>query len=166
MICTIIRLNRNSKTKSHYQKLDKQKVCKISTLCQDKRSLLHCYNYINHCKEFKFKPKSGRYYIWKYNRYFDGKSRVVVYHIICINCEGIYIRETECLRERINKNKSSIRHANVSFFPYSQNISRCKNLKGPLFKIYPFYYESAIMFRKFKKWRFIKSFKPTLKGKL
>ena len=166
MICTIICWKRNLKTKSHYQKLDKRKVCKISIWCQDERSLLHCYNYINHCKEFKLKSKSGRYYIWKYNHYFDCKSRDVVYHIIYINSEGIYIRETECLHKRMNKTKSSIRHANISYFPYLQNICRCKSLKEPLFKVYPFYYESAIMFRKFKEWRFIKSFKSTLMGKL
>ena len=124
---------------------------------QDKRCLLHCHNYINPYKEFKFKLKSGRYYI-----YFDCKSRDVICLIICINCEGTYTEETECLREPMNNTKSSIRQATASFLPYTQHISRCRNLKDPLFKIYPFYYESDLMFRKSKERCFIK---PTLNGK-
>ena len=79
--------------------------------------LFHCNNDIDPCKEFKFKLKSGRYYIWKYNRYFDCKSRDVIYFRICINCEGTYIEETECLRERMNNTKSRITHANASSLP-------------------------------------------------
>ena len=76
--------------------------------------LLYFHNYINPCKEFKFKLKSARYYIWKYNSYFGSKSRDVIYILICINCEGTNIEETECLRERMNNTKSSIRHENAS----------------------------------------------------
>ena len=39
--------------------------------CQDNRCLLHKNNYIIPCTEFKFKLKSGRYFTWKYNRYYD-----------------------------------------------------------------------------------------------
>ena len=56
----------------------------------------------------------------------------------------------ECFRERMDNTKSSIRHANASSLPYTQHISRCRNLKEPLFKVYLFYYESDLMFRKFK----------------
>ena len=35
-------------------------------------------------------------------------------------------------------------------YTYKQHISRCRNLKEPLFKVYPFSYESDIMFQKFK----------------
>ena len=54
--------------------------------CQDKRCLSHYNSYINHLNECEFKLKSGRYHIWKCNRYFDCKSRDVVYLIICLNC--------------------------------------------------------------------------------
>ena len=43
---------------------------------------------------------------------------------------------TECQIELLNNTKSSMRHANASSLPYTQNISRCKNLKEPLFKVY------------------------------
>ena len=86
---------------------------------QDERCFLHCCNYINTCKEFIFKLKSGRYYIWKYNHYFDCKSSNVIYLIICINCEGTYTGETEYLLERMNNTKSSIGHANTSSLLYT-----------------------------------------------
>ena len=114
---------------------------------QDKRCFLHCCNYINPCKEFIFKLKSGRYYVWKYNHYFDCKSSNAIYLIICINCEGTYIGEIKHLLERMNNTKSSIGHANASSLPYTQRITKCRNLKEPLFNVYPFYYESDLMFR-------------------
>ena len=52
---------------------------------QDKRSFLRCNNYINPSKESKFQLKSSRFHIWKYNSYFDCKSRDVIYVTICIN---------------------------------------------------------------------------------
>ena len=78
---------------------------------------------LNLAKNLNLKLKSGRYHIWRYNHYFDYKSRDVIYFIIFINCEGTYIRETECLREHMNNTKSSIRHANALSLPYTQHIS-------------------------------------------
>ena len=65
-----------------------------------------------------------------------------------MNSECTYIGETECLHERKSNTKSSTRKANASFLPYIQHISRCSNLKEPLLKVYPFYYESGVMLRK------------------
>ena len=62
--------------------------------CQDNRCLLHKNNYIIPRTEFKFKLKSGRYFTWKYNRYFDCKCENVIYMIICNSCGGNYIGET------------------------------------------------------------------------
>ena len=81
-----------------------------------------------------FAKNLNLYNIWKYNRYFDCKNRDVIYLIICINCEGTYIGETECLSERINNTKSSIGHANASSLPYTPHISKCRNLKNPCSK--------------------------------
>ena len=134
--------------------------------CQDNRCLLHKNNYIVPCTEFKFKLKSGRYFTWKYNRYFDCKCENVIYMIICNSCGGNYIGETECLRERMNNTKSHIRHTNRNSLPYIQHIYRCNKVIEPMFKIYPFYFENNSMFRKFKEWRFIKRFKPILNTKL
>ena len=59
-----------------------------------------------------------------------------------------------------------MRHANASSLPYTQHINRCRNLKEPFSKVYPFYYKSDLMFQKCKEWRLIIRFKSTLNGKL
>ena len=69
---------------------------------------------------------------------------------------------TEWLRERMNNSKPTIRHPNASSLP----SIRCRDLKEPLFRVYPFYYKSDLMFQKFKEWRFINRFKSIFNGKL
>ena len=73
---------------------------------------------------------------------------------------------TEWLRERMNNTKSTIRHPNASSLPSTRYISRCRDLKEPLFRVYPFYQKSDLMFQKFKEWRFINRFKSIFNGKL
>ena len=59
---------------------------------------------------------------------------LVVSLIICINYEGTYTGETECLHKHMNNTRSSIRHANTSSLLYTQHISTYRNLREPLFK--------------------------------
>ena len=66
--------------------------------------------------------------------------------------------------ELLRNSKSSIRHANATSSPYTQHISRCRNLKEPSFKVYPFYYKSDLMSSIFKEWFFIQGFKDILKA--
>ena len=44
--------------------------------CQDKSCLLQYKNYIKHCKECKFRCKSGRYHFWKCNCYLTVKAEI------------------------------------------------------------------------------------------
>ena len=52
----------------------------------------------------------------------------IIHLVISINYGGTYIGETECLCERLNNTKSSIRYLNASSLPYEQQI-RFRNLK-------------------------------------
>ena len=79
---------------------------------------------------------------------------------------------------KINKNKPEFQkqlkrddaienvviNANGSSLSYTQHITRCRNLKEPLFKVYSFYFKRDLMFQKFKECRFIKQFRQTLNG--
>ena len=56
---------------------------------------------------------------------------------------------TEGQVELLKNTKWSIKHANASSLPYTQHISRSRNLKEALFKVYAFYYKSDLMFWKF-----------------
>ena len=87
-----------------------------------------------------------------------------MYLIVCIKCKGTYIGQTECLRERMNNTKSSIRRVNAPSLPYT-TYQQMQELKRTHVQSLPNLYESDIMFRKFKECRFIKRFKQTLNGK-
>ena len=43
----------------------------------------------------------------------------------------------------------------MHYLYHTQHISRCRNLKETLFEVYTFHYESDLMLRQVKKWRFI-----------
>ena len=55
---------------------------------------------------------------------------------------------TEGQTKLLKNTKSSIRYA--SSLPYTLHITRCRNLKESLFKVYLFYYKSDLMFQKLK----------------
>ena len=84
----------------------------------------------------------------------------------CLHCDEFYIGETQSSRERMNNAKSSIRYPNNAPLPYAQHFNTCSNLKEPYFRCYPIYYESDVMLRRFKEWRFIKRLNPSLNNKL
>ena len=85
--------------------------------------------------------------------------------LLCTKCRENYIGETENLRERTNNSKSHVRNTETPNNPYAKLLCRCSNLREPYFYLYPFYYENNTMFKRFKEWRFIKRFKPSMNNK-
>lgn len=129
--------------------------------CSDKRCTIHTLGYIQPCKFFTFKHKA-KTTTWTFNRRFDCNSKNVIYLLICRGCEAIYIGETSNLRLRHNNAKKDIRGPLKATVPYAGHINRCSQLTEPFYFLYPLFYESCPMKRKFKEWRFINRFCPQL----
>ena len=85
--------------------------------------------------------------------------------LICSHCNEYYIGETKDLRQRSNKSRSDIR-IRPDIYAYTKHFRECSKLVEPYFKIFPLFYESDANCRKYKEWRFIKLFAPTLNGKM
>ena len=83
----------------------------------------------------------------------------------CKNCQQTYIGETEDLRKRMNNAKKDIRNPKNATVPYAIHINKCSKLIEPYFHVYPILYENDGMLRKYKKWQYIKQFKPQLNQK-
>ena len=134
-------------------------------ICSNSRCQLHSLKYITPCKEFTLLV-NNKSFTWKYTRHFDCNSKNLIYVMKCLHCDEFYIGETQSLREHMNNAKSSIRYPNNAPVPYAQHFNTCSNLKEPYFRCYPIYYESDVMLRRFKEWRFIKRLNPSLNNKL
>ena len=133
--------------------------------CTDPRCLIHLRCYLTPCTKFSF-ISNMKVINWIYRRHFDCSSVNLIYLMKCSGCNEIYIGETSNIRHRINNAKKDIINPMQSSVPYALNIKNCTKLIEPYFKIYPLIFENDSSLRKFKEWRLIKKYNPSLNKKL
>lgn len=100
----------------------------------------------------------------KPNANFDCNSTNLIYCIICPNCGGHYIGQTECLRNRMNLHRSHSSPGNedapLKINQHLQTCARGRFLVIPFFKVRRFHQIA----REGWEQHFIEIFKPSLQG--
>ena len=62
------------------------------------------------CKSFTFKLANGKSVTGNYNKVFDWDGKDVLYILICNNCDYFYLGKTIAFKQKIQKDKSDVKH--------------------------------------------------------
>ena len=91
------------------------------------------------------------------------QSKVILYVLICNNCDFFYIGQTEEFKQRTWKHKPYVIHpSNSKCKKCSEHLRTYSKVKEPYFNIYLFLYEENKYVWEFKGRRFIMNCEPQL----